>query len=295
MIFNGKQLTAFGYFEGSPAVVQITPEFVNSIEECTDTSKVYVLPDGYIYAYMLTTGDAYTNQIKNAIDTDRTPYNGGKGHKTGWRFNSSNEEMEEENSLITGYIPYTSGQVIRISGYITSDMPYGYFQTCKSDFSVYSGTQVQQNWGTEEGFSYGEDPTAQGIYVLTIDPAKVENKYLRDTLYDSNTAYIRVNISGYNESALKVTLDEEIAVTTDYKWTNTGHAFVPADYEDRIIKVETDIATLKEAISGDMAVYGIVDSDNNIIMTGTLESGTYTLKYMAEDGTTTDIGTFTME
>lgn len=31
---------------------QHSPEFVNSTAECTDTSKLYVLPDGYIYAYM---------------------------------------------------------------------------------------------------------------------------------------------------------------------------------------------------------------------------------------------------
>lgn len=31
---------------------QLKPEFANSIEECTDTSKLYVLPDGFIYAYM---------------------------------------------------------------------------------------------------------------------------------------------------------------------------------------------------------------------------------------------------
>lgn len=30
---------------------QLAPEFANSVEECTDQSKLYVLPDGYIYAY----------------------------------------------------------------------------------------------------------------------------------------------------------------------------------------------------------------------------------------------------
>lgn len=35
-------------------MTQLMPEFANSIDECTDTSKLYVLPDGYIYAYVLT-------------------------------------------------------------------------------------------------------------------------------------------------------------------------------------------------------------------------------------------------
>jgi hypothetical protein len=29
----------------------VTPLFANSVDECTDTSKFYVLPDGFIYAY----------------------------------------------------------------------------------------------------------------------------------------------------------------------------------------------------------------------------------------------------
>lgn len=35
-------------------ILQQTPLFANSITECTDITKVYVLPDGYIYAYMCT-------------------------------------------------------------------------------------------------------------------------------------------------------------------------------------------------------------------------------------------------
>lgn len=42
---------------------QHSPEFVSSTAECTDTSRLYVLPDGYIYAYMengwQSTGRAY--------------------------------------------------------------------------------------------------------------------------------------------------------------------------------------------------------------------------------------------
>lgn len=32
---------------------QLTPEYANDISGCTDTSKLYVLPDGFIYAYIL--------------------------------------------------------------------------------------------------------------------------------------------------------------------------------------------------------------------------------------------------
>ena len=41
--------------------LQQTPKFANSIAECTDTTSLYVLPDGYIYAYLYNeTTDAYS-------------------------------------------------------------------------------------------------------------------------------------------------------------------------------------------------------------------------------------------
>lgn len=41
-------------------------------------------------------------------------------------------------------------------------------------------------------------------------------------------------------------------------------------------------------------ITGEVDDNNNIVITGELADGTYTLKYENEDGTTTEIGTFTV-
>lgn len=41
-------------------------------------------------------------------------------------------------------------------------------------------------------------------------------------------------------------------------------------------------------------VVGVVDSDNNITIYGALESGDYFLRYENEDGSTTDIGSFTV-
>ena len=32
---------------------QVRPDFANSVAECTDTTKLYVLPDGYLYAESL--------------------------------------------------------------------------------------------------------------------------------------------------------------------------------------------------------------------------------------------------
>lgn len=46
-VYNGRA--------GDVTIIQQPPQFVDSIEECTDPTKLYVLPDGYIYHYRDTT------------------------------------------------------------------------------------------------------------------------------------------------------------------------------------------------------------------------------------------------
>lgn len=48
--------------------------FANSIEECTDTSRFYVLPDGYIYAYMTSTVEQEVTKYDEIIGTADEPY-----------------------------------------------------------------------------------------------------------------------------------------------------------------------------------------------------------------------------
>lgn len=55
---------------------QLKPEFVNSIDECTDTTKLYVLPDGYIYAYVKDLFiETFTDRI---IGTTDNPWGAGR-------------------------------------------------------------------------------------------------------------------------------------------------------------------------------------------------------------------------
>lgn len=63
---------------------QLKPEFANSIDECEDTTKLYVLPDGYIYGYMayVTEGETVPN-FTNLMD-DPNAY-----IKTGVRYSQS--------------------------------------------------------------------------------------------------------------------------------------------------------------------------------------------------------------
>lgn len=66
-----------------------------------------------------------------------------------------------------------------------------------------------------------------------------------------------------------------------------------SDNVGKILVVGTDgnltLANMPEGASGD--IIGTLDESNNILLSGKLADGTYTLKYENEDGTYTDVGT----
>lgn len=70
---------------------------------------------------------------------------------------------------------------------------------------------------------------------------------------------------------------------------NDGHTPVKGvDYFTDADKAEM-VAAVIESLGGN-PVFGVVDDNNNIIVSGNLSNGTYTVKYEMEDGSTVDIG-----
>lgn len=210
---------------------QLEPEFVDSIEMCIDTSKLYVLPDGYIYAYMyreIEPQPLFTNVLTTAVDKDGTPYNGGKGYKTGYRISSSSKaETEATNMCCTGYIPSSKNDIIRIKNAVLSSDTNNNITFYKSDFTALSAITY-----TSELKTYDD---GNGLYTT---PGK-NAEYV---------AYIRITFGTITDDTI-ITLNEEIAysqASTDYQWVNTGHAFVPADYEDRILALENEAARIDD-------------------------------------------------
>ena len=58
----------------------------------------------------------YINALSLAIDSDGTPYNGGKGYKTGYRLNSSAVEAAKDGMEVTGFIPVSANDVLYLYG-----------------------------------------------------------------------------------------------------------------------------------------------------------------------------------
>lgn len=257
---------------------QLSPEFANSVEECTDTSKMYVLPDGYIYAYFEgeESEPLYTNQIPISIDTDGSVYNG-TGYKENTRYSASGGGDVAANGVyVSGYVPFdnSADNIVRLEN----------IRMNKND--------TASNMCNLLLFKSLDDTSPANINNTQFDNVSSvfddDGNLVQFAIgYGSSYSYFRIN-AGYIGSDSVITINEEItsSETIETGWRSTGHAFVPADYEDRILALEN-------ALSG--TIFGIVDEDNNILLSGILTSGTYTLKYQHTDGTTSDIGTFDIE
>lgn len=239
-----------GYLTARDLDVNLKPEFAASVDQCMDTTKLYVLPDGYLYAYMKhTVSSNYTNQLPIAVGTDGLVYNGGMGYKVGCRLNSSGVETATNGVSLTGFIPCRPGDVIRLknmnfqSGDTSSAHRLGVYNSAKASILVRNSGDVGINYA--DGFGAVLDDA--GAIVQFIIPPE-----------HTDAAYFRISAANIGETSV-ITVNQEIkeGTTTAYGWVSTGHAFVPADYEDRIMELERQNTVLSgrvlnlEGTSGD--------------------------------------------
>lgn len=222
----------------------VTPLFANSIEECTDTTKFYVLPDGFIYAYQYVeaTAPSYTNLSETVHENYRMGSGGTLSALTG--------------GVTTDFIPVKKGQKVRFKGFDPTKMPsdktpYICFYTGASESSkVSSGVWDRLDWMITEG-RITQDTHGAWVYTAFMSP---ENNptYPCEHPLSSSITHIRLCGAMITGETVIVTVDEEITEggsTGGYAWVSTGHAFVPADYEAEILALQknkadkTDIPT----------------------------------------------------
>ena len=71
------------------------------------------------------------------------------------------------------------------------------------------------------------------------------------TIVRENTAYIRFAFeTPADASSVIITVNEEIneGTTAIHMWESTGHAFVPADYESRILELEDKVEEVVDKV-----------------------------------------------
>lgn len=228
---------------------QLAPEYANSIEECTDTTKLYVLPDGFIYAYMESDAPSYTN-LALPLSSD---------WKSNSRLNASGAiaSSSESGAFVSNAFACSYGQTLRVKGVRSTTANTGtgaYFaltllnssgSNVQGSKSFYLST-VKPPSGTTASLCMNITPTSDGVYEYTI------GKDANGNWITNYTTIVSARVGGIATDGVEnviITVDEEIGASAGgYAWTNTGHAFVPADYEDRIIALENSKTVVNERI-----------------------------------------------
>lgn len=226
-------------------IVQQTPLFANSIEECTDTNNVYILPDGYIYGYMRKPIYLYTNQIPISVDIDGSQFVGKNGEFGYDRDTlvtvSTGEAKPYSGTMSTGFIPVKNGDVLYFKDYLLKPG----VADAKCQFVLY-----------KSDFSHlvGSVPDAMDAYGYLFKYTSYDSGYLKtltiNDKYNNGIAYLRFSAPDISKAV--ITINEEIVDTDepiyDYMWENTGHKFIPADCEERIIPLEESVESHESRI-----------------------------------------------
>ena len=202
---------------------QLTPEFANSIHDCTDTSKLYVLPDGYIYAYMSRHIVEQTNE-----------YNPNTA-KLNYRLNSSAAETSQIGILLTDYISValSNPYMVNIRGVSLSTKSYGFYVHVTYLDANKARIGAVQLTDASEFENFADGNYSFNLYRENCAAAS----YVRLSLGISAAAITAVDVANLMIEFAPKSVDEFTE-----GWANTGHAFVPADYEDRIVDLEKQLA-----------------------------------------------------
>ena len=215
---------------------QVEVNFANSIDECSDTSKVYVLPDGYLYGYLLSDGGP---NFTNLADPDSSDW------VTDYRINSSGSLVSAGGVLITNYIDIASAAEVHLKGLdivnaAASGNNYGRVYAYNADKTYLAYGQPSTKTAYFPAADYDDTVTVADITSI-----------LSYWFTASEVRYIRFGGFLTVDSAddVVITADQEITYSeSGYAWQNTGHAFVPADYEDRILALEDQAQEQAEAL-----------------------------------------------
>lgn len=228
---------------------QLEPVFANSVEDMTDTTKVYVLcATNEIWGYK-------RNEIVhpetnfNVFDKSAATING--------RLSNGQPASSTSGSngcFITDFIELTDWSAL--STYMV-----------RVNFEINSPTADynQANFYDENKNFISIIPINQSTMTPTVGNGKTSfdlksgspsnAKYVKLRLYINEPT---VAIATTDLDGVEITFDANITpeyVTYDYGWGSTGHTFVPADYEDRIVDLENgvndnkvDVTLLKERV-----------------------------------------------
>lgn len=143
---------------------------------------------------------SYVNQIPLSVDVDGSIFNE-IGYKADVRINSSGSEVADTGHYLTGLIPFTTGDVIRLKGCQILEengvtAPFALYDTNKGFISVVSYTNLL--------LAYSVETDDSGI--TTVDTSTIINE---GNTWSSDAAYIRFMAPAMDDTSV-LTINEEI-------------------------------------------------------------------------------------
>lgn len=233
---------------------QLIPEFANSTEECTDTNKLYVLPDNEIYGYVRKGAENWTNAVPTSIEFDGSIF----GYADGHYVSEGTAKSSTSGTVCTGCIPYSkvNGRypTIYIKGLPWKAISHSRVQFLTREFTVQWGVDNGENKfninGTntylETNFTIEKKVGNTWVATTPADTGTYWRLVPNDTFISiadakaavsANTAiqYVRMSLYG-NGADLIISLDNPIETTHDYGWHSTGHKFVSIPTNDPIVQ-----------------------------------------------------------
>lgn len=223
----------------------VTPLFANSIAECTDKTKFYVLPDGFIYAYM-NGGTVIQTVTEKIVGTADNPWGTG-------RLGSSGSVSTQAGCVVTPYIDLTKYPVpfeIHLEGITFAGQTYNtcsQYKTDKTHIVRHDANTAgfQTNWRNATFTANGDGTALVSVTAIPTNKSDVVVGYTRFTAYGTEA-----------DANVYVQYKAEVSGSM---WVNTGHAFVPADYEARILSLEKEIAALAKDEGVNIATFTLAN------------------------------------
>lgn len=235
------------------------PEFVNSVEECVDTTKLYVLPDGYIYAYMYQDAQIIQTKINHlslATDTSGAICNG-VGYEDGYLSSSTGNVGSKSGYSTTGFIKIgvgtsedsTGEQIINLSG-INALPTDTYVRICFYDADknfikcqTANAFALDSTYNVNPRYELGDDG-----YISLLDVSKYTYYLKNDASINKTAAFFRLCAPTFNSNTfinVNGEYTETIVEQGGYQWTNTGYTYTNEsnDYTDGIpdyVKTEAE-------------------------------------------------------
>lgn len=184
------------------------PTFVSSVDKMTDTSKVYVMPDMSMWAWIEGTATARTFTADD------------------FRYSENNSN----GSLMNGYTRISTTNLIDLgAGTVSIECPSPY-----QYFVYYYTDNTEDTYVGKTAWKAGsiDDVLTDTIASGTKDGAKYCRISLRDNR--NTTASLNGRMDEFMQNI--IVMQKSCAVTA---WNNTGHSYnQPANYEDRIVALE---------------------------------------------------------